>query len=69
MFMNDKRNTFLFIGLLFVFAIIFFLAYAGLKSEEALFDIGIPATMENWLIMFLSVASIIKIVLELYTER
>jgi len=66
--MGEKRNTFLFVGMILVFAAIFFIAYAGLKTEEALFDIGIPATFENWLIMFLSLASIIKIVWLLYKE-
>lgn len=66
--MGDRRNTWLFFGMILVFAVIFFVAYAGLKTEEALFDIGIPATSENWLIMFLSLASIIKIVWTLYKE-
>lgn len=66
--MSNRRNTVLMIILLFVFAAIFFISFAGLKSEEALFGIGIPAVFENWFIMFLSLGSIIRIVWELYKE-
>ncbi|MGV8140835.1 MAG: hypothetical protein ACP5NW_00165 [Candidatus Woesearchaeota archaeon] len=64
--MGDKKNSVLMIMLLIVFAAIFFISFAGLKSEEALFDIGIPPLYENWLIMFLSLGSIVRIVWELY---
>ncbi len=64
--MGDKHNTLLLVGMLLMFAAIFFIAFAGLNTRETLFDIGIPAMLENWLIMFLSIASIIKIVWELY---
>jgi len=64
--MGDKRNIFLMIVLLIVFAIIFFIALLGLQYNESLFDIGIPIMFENWLIMFLSIGSIAKIVYELY---
>jgi cytochrome c-type biogenesis protein CcmE len=63
---NEKNNILLLIVLLIVFAIIFFLALMGLQSNEALFSIGIPVLYENWLIMILSVGSVIKIVYELY---
>jgi hypothetical protein len=63
---GDKRNILILIGLLIVFAAIFFLAFVGLQREETLFDIGIPAMFENWLIMFLSLGSIGRIVWELY---
>ena len=62
----EKNNILLMIILLIVFAIIFFLAFMGLQKQEALFDIGIPTLYENWMIMILSVGSIIKIVYELY---
>jgi hypothetical protein len=64
--MGDRHNTVMLVGMLIMFAVIFFIAYAGLKSEETLFGIGIPAVFENWLIMFLSSGSMIKIVWELY---
>lgn len=54
--------------MLIVFAIIFFIAFLGLQRQEKLFDIGIPAMFENWLIMILSVASMIKVVWELYKK-
>jgi len=63
--MGDKRNVLILIGMLIVFAVIFFLAFAGLHTQETLFDIGIPAMFENWLIMFLSLGSIVRIVWEL----
>jgi hypothetical protein len=63
--MGDKRNILILIGMLIVFAIIFFLAFAGLHKQEALFNIGIPVIFENWLIMLLSLGSIIRIVWEL----
>jgi len=49
-----------------VFALIFILAFVGLQKKQALFGIGIPAEFENWLIMILSLGSMIKIVWELY---
>jgi hypothetical protein len=64
--MGDKRNIMLLVILLIVFAIIFFIALLGLQHNETLFDIGIPMLFENWLIMFLSIGSIVKIVVELY---
>jgi len=63
---SDKRNILILIVMLIVFALIFFLSLVGLQSEETLFNIGIPAMYENWLIMLLSLASIAKIVWELY---
>jgi len=63
--MSDKRNIGLLIVMLIVFGAIFFVAFIGLKTNEALFDIGIPVMFENWLIMFLSLGSMIKIVWEL----
>jgi hypothetical protein len=66
--MGDRHNIPILIGLMIVFAAIFFVSYAGLEHEQALFDIGIPPLFENWLIMFLSIGSIIRIVWELYKK-
>jgi hypothetical protein len=66
--MSDKRNIVLMIILLMIFAAIFFISFAGLKKDEVLFSIGIPAVFENWLIMFLSLGSMIRIVWELYKK-
>jgi len=63
---DDKHNVLLLVLMLIVFAIIFFLALAGLEHGESLFNIGIPVFFENWLIMFLSLGSIMRIVWEIY---
>jgi len=63
---TDKRNVLLMIILLIIFAVIFFISFIGLQRQEAFFGIGIPPMYENWLIMFLSIGSIIRIVWELY---
>ncbi|MGV8086427.1 MAG: hypothetical protein ACP5N1_02230 [Candidatus Woesearchaeota archaeon] len=65
---NNSRNITLLIILLIVFALIFFISFLGLQRQEAFFDIGIPIMIENWLIMILSVASMIKVVWELYKK-
>jgi hypothetical protein len=64
--MGDKRNIVILIVMLIVFALIFFISFVGLQREETLFNIGIPAMFENWLIMLLSLGSISRIVFELY---
>jgi hypothetical protein len=66
--MVNKRNIGLLIILLIVFAAIFFISFLGLKTDEALFNIGIPVMFENWLIMILSLGSMIKIVFEISRE-
>jgi len=66
--MGDKRNVLILIIMLIVFAIIFFMALIGLQIQEAFFGIGIPPMFENWLIMLLSLGSIIRIVWELYKK-
>ncbi len=63
--MDERHNVLIMILMLVVFAIIFFIAFAGLKTDEALFNIGIPIVLENYLIMFLSAGSIAKIVYEI----
>ena len=59
----------IFIILLIVFALIFILAFFGLQSKQAIFNLGIPVEFEDWMIMLLSLGSIIKIVWELYTLK
>jgi len=52
--------------LLIVFAVIFLLAFTGLQTKKTLFGIeGIPVEFENWLIMILSIGSMVKIIWEL----
>ena len=64
--MGDKRNIPILIVMLIVFAMIFFISFIGLQRQETLFDIGLPLMFENWLIMFLSLGSMARIVWELY---
>lgn len=62
-----KRTVLLLIVMLIVFAIIFLVAFVGLQRKEAIVNItGLPVDFENWLIMILSIGSIIKVVYELY---
>ena len=64
--MEHKRTGAILIILLLVFAAIFFIAFAGLQSKQAIFELqGFSFELENWMIMFLCVGSIIKIVYEL----
>ena len=65
--MNHRRAVMLMIVMLIIFVIIFFLAFIGLQTKESLIGIGIPAEFENWVIMILSIGSIVKIVWELYS--
>ena len=67
--MGDSRrgkNIMLLIIMLVVFAIIFFISLMGLQNTIVLFNIGIPLVFESWLIMLLSLGSIVRIVWELY---
>ncbi|HIH31521.1 TPA: hypothetical protein HA235_02330 [Candidatus Woesearchaeota archaeon] len=64
--MANKRMIVVMVGLMIIFAIIFFLAFISLQRKESLFGIGIPVEFENYLIMFLCIGSIARIVWELY---
>ena len=64
-----KRTIIILIGMMFVFTVIFILAFVGLQRRESFLDLGMPVEFENWTIMLLSLASIIKIVWELYNIR
>jgi hypothetical protein len=65
-FHHYKRTITVLVIILIVFAAIFLLAFFGLQQKQAIFDIGMPVEFENWVIMILCIASIIKIVWELY---
>jgi hypothetical protein len=67
--MGNKHNITILVVMLIVFAVIFFISFAGLQRQEALFNIGIPPESENWLIMFLSLGSMVRIVWELYNMK
>ena len=64
-----KRTIVILIALMLVFAAIFMLAFAGLQRKQALLGIGMPPEFENWVIMILSLGSIIRIVYELYSLK
>jgi hypothetical protein len=66
--MGEKRNVLLMIIMLIVFSIIFFISFFGIQRQEVLFGLGIPPILENWLIMILSLGSIMRIVWELYKK-
>ena len=64
--MEHKRTGAILIILLLVFAAIFFIAFIGLQNKQTVFGLqGLSFELENWLIMFLCLGSIIKIVYEL----
>lgn len=64
--MDNRRVVMLYIIMMIIFGLIFFLAYVGLQRKTNIFGIrGIPAEFEDWMIMILCVASIIKIIYEL----
>ena len=54
---------------LFIFLIIFLftfsLGFVYLKNEKPIFDIGMPYYIVDWLIILLSVLSLLKLLLEL----
>ncbi|HYD02879.1 MAG TPA: hypothetical protein VEC16_01125 [Alphaproteobacteria bacterium] len=62
---SEKKYTLILILLMLVFAALFFIALGDLNQDVALFNIGIPALFENWLIMILSIGSIVRIIYEL----
>ena len=62
--MADKKTKNLLIGLMMVFILIIILSVFGLYRNETLFGLGIPANYENWMIIILSVGSIVKIVFD-----
>lgn len=65
-----KRTIILYTVMLIIFAFIFFLAYASLNKKVNLFGIrGLPAEFEDWLIMILSIGSMIRIIYELSILR
>ena len=63
---HHRRTIIILLTLLVVFAIIFLVAFIGLQRKQSILGLGMPVEFENWLIMVLSLGSIIKIVWELY---
>lgn len=61
-----KRTVIILMALMVVFAGIFIVSFIGLQTKQAILGLGMPAEFENWVIMILSLGSIVKIVWELY---
>jgi len=60
-----KRTIKTLVILLLVFVAVFFAAYAQFKNETLIFDLGMPNGIENLIVMFFSIAAIVKIVFEI----
>ena len=61
---REKKYILIMMLLMILFSITFFIAIGDLNKDESLFNIGIPALFENWMIIILSIGSIIKIIVE-----
>lgn len=60
-----KRTIKILVILLLVFVAVFFAAYAQFKKGTLIFDLGMPNGLENLIVMFFSIAAIVKIVFEI----
>jgi hypothetical protein len=66
MLYNDKKFIGVMMSLLIVFGLIFILAFVNLQKHKSLFGIlGLPPDYENWIIIILSISSIIRIIFEM----
>jgi uncharacterized RDD family membrane protein YckC len=59
--LHHKRELKFLISFLIVFLFIFVLALINLKRGIPLFGLGLPNMLENWIILVLSILSLIKI--------
>lgn len=60
-----KRTIKTLVILLLVFVAVFFVAYAQFKRGILIFDLGMPYDLENIIVMFFSIAAIVKVVFEI----
>jgi len=60
-----KRTIKTLVILLLVFVAVFFAAYAQFKNGTLIFNLGMPNGIENLIVMFFSIAAIVKIVFEI----
>jgi len=60
-----KRTIKTLVILLLVFVVVFFAAYAQFKKGTLIFDLGMPNGIENLVVMFFSIAAIVKVVFEI----
>ena len=52
---------------LILFLIAFFIAYLNLKNRKSILNLGFPYEAEDYTVMILSVAGIIKVIYEIIT--
>ena len=60
-----KRTIKTLVILLLVFVAVFFVSYAQFKRGILIFDLGMPSGIENLIVMFFSIAAIVKVVFEI----
>jgi len=60
-----KRTIKTLVILLLVFVAVFFAAYAQFKKGTLIFDLGMPYSLENIIVMLFSIAAILKVVFEI----
>ncbi|MBU4283596.1 MAG: hypothetical protein KKA61_02650 [Nanoarchaeota archaeon] len=60
-----KRTIRTLVVLLLVFVAVFFVSYAQFKKGTLIFDLGMPNGIENLIVMFFSIAAIVKVVFEI----
>ena len=60
-----KRTIKTLVILLLVFVAVFFTAYSQLKKGTLIFSLGMPNGIENLIVMFFSIAAIVKVVFEI----
>ncbi|MBA3064118.1 hypothetical protein FP803_01640 [Candidatus Woesearchaeota archaeon] len=60
-----KRTIKTLVILLLVFVAVFFVSYAQFKKDSLIFDLGMPYGLENIIVMFFSIAAIVKVVFEI----
>ncbi len=66
--MNHYKKTTIkaLLVMLVIFLFVFFLAYYNFSKGIPIFDIGMPAQSENIVVMFFSVAAILKVIYDTY---
>lgn len=60
-----KRTIKTLVVLLLVFVLVFFISYAQFKKGILIFDLGMPYGLENFIVMFFSIAAIVKVIFEI----
>jgi hypothetical protein len=63
---HHRRFIVIMIILMLVFALLFIMSLSAVNRKVALFGLGIPVIIEDYLVMFFSILGIVKAVIELY---